>query len=229
MKPVSLALPVVFWATAAVVLAGCGSNRAAQRTALDCPATQGTLKRASVSPDGRACSYADADGDEVSLRLIPVDGTPAATLAPIERELQALTVPAGPASPAAARKDDDEDGAKDEDRADITLPGVRIQAAGENANIQVGTLHVDATDNGAVFREARNTRLRGEQLSMQRRGYRASYIVARNDLSGGLTSVGYEAGGPRTGPLTVAVLKMKSQDQVIHRDVRRLVRLNGGI
>jgi hypothetical protein len=140
--------------------------------------------------------------------------------------LQAL---APPAPPAAAHKDDDEAGAKDDDRADITLPGVRIQATGEKANVQVGTLHVDTTDNGAVFREARDTRLQGEQLSMRRRGYRASYIVARNDLPGGLTSVGYEAGGPRTGPLTVAILKMKSQDQIIHRDIRRLVRRNGGI
>lgn len=229
MKRPPLALPVVLWAAAAVVLTGCGANHAAQRTALDCPLTQGTLKRTSVAGDGRTCGYANADGDEVSLRLIPVAGTPAATLAPIERELQALVPPAAPPPPAAAREDDDEAGAKDQDRADITLPGVRIQAAGDKANVQVGTLHVDATDSGAVIREARNTRLMGEQLSMQRRGYRASYIVARSDLPGGLTAVGYEAGGPRTGPLTVAIVKMKSQDQVIHRDVRRLVRLNGGI
>jgi len=225
MKSPSLAL----WTSAAVImLAGCGANHAAQRTALDCPPTQGTLKRTSVSADGRTCVYADADGDEVSLRLIPVVGTPRATLSPIERELQALVPPASP-PPAAAHRDDDEAAAKNRDRADITLPGVRIQATGEKTNVQVGTLHVDATDNGAVIREARDARLMGEQLSMQRRGYRASYIVARNDLPGGLTSVGYEAGGPKTGPLTVAILKMKSQDQVIHRDVRRLVRRNGGI
>lgn len=226
MKSPSFALPAVaLWAAAAVVLSGCGANHASQRTALDCPQSQGTLKRTSVSGDGRTCIYADADGDEVSLRLIPVAGTPQATLASIERELQALLPPAAPA----AAKADDKAGEKDEDRADITLPGVRIQAAGANANVQVGTLHVDATDSGAVFREARDTRLVGEQLSMRRRGYRASYIVARNDLPGGLSAVGYEAGGPRTGPLTVAVLKMKSQDQVIHRDIRRLVRRNAGI
>lgn len=227
MKFPSLARPLALWAAAAVVLTGCGANHASQRTALDCPLNQGTLKRTSVSGDGRACVYADADGDEVSLRLIPVVGTPQATLSPIERELQALVPVASP--PPAARKDDDEAAAKDGDRADITLPGVRIQATGEKANVQVGTLHVDATDNGAVIREARDTRLMGEQLSMRRRGYRASYIVARSDLPDGLTSVGYEAGGPRTGPLTVAILKMKSQDQVVHRDVRRLVRRNGGI
>jgi hypothetical protein len=228
MKFPSLALPLALWATAAVILTGCGANHASQRTALDCPLSQGTLKRTSMSGDGRTCVYADADGDEVSLRLIPVVGTPQATLSPIERELQALVPTASP-PPAVAHKDDDEAAAKDGDRADITLPGVRIQATGKKANVQVGTLHVDATDNGAVIREARNTRLMGEQLSMQRRGYRASYIVARNDLTGGLTSVGYEAGGPRSGPLTVAILKMKSQDQVLHRDVRRLVRRNGGI
>jgi hypothetical protein len=84
-------------------------------------------------------------------------------------------------------------------------------------------------DEGAVIRESRDTRLQGEQLSLQRRGYRATFIVARGDLPGGLTSIGYEAGGPRAGPLTVAILKMKSHEEVVHRDVRRLVRRNGGI
>lgn len=229
MKFPSLVLPLALWATAGVVLTGCGANHASQRTALDCPANQGTLKRTSVSGDGRSCVYADADGDEVSLRLIPVVGTPQATLSSIERQLQALVPATSPTPRAAAHNNDDKATAEERGRADITLPGVRIQAAGDKANVQVGTLYVDATDNGAVIREARDTRLLGEQLSMQRRGYRATYIVARNDLPDGLTSIGYEAGGPRTGPLTVAILKMKSRDQVVHRDVRRLVRRNGGI
>lgn len=219
---------------ATLTLAGCGgANKAARRTALDCPPTQGALKLASVSPDAHTCAYADTDGDEVSLRLLPVVGSPQATLQPIERELQALVPPARPeagaTATAAATADDDGDG--DGDRADITLPGVRIQAAGDKAHVRVGSLHVDAGGAGAVIREARDTRLQGEQLSTQRRGYRATYIVARSDLPDGLTSVGYEAGGPKAGPLTVAVLKMKSSrgGERIHRDVRRLVRRNGGI
>lgn len=219
MKPLSFAL----WAVAAVVLTGCGkANEATRRTALDCPPTQGDLKRTSVSADGRTCAYADTDGDEVSLRLIPVATSPQAALAPIEQELQALVPPPPPIPPLA----EDDDG----DRADISLPGVNIQADGDRADVKVGSLHVDANSGGAVIREAHETRLQGEQLSPKRRGYRAAYIVARSDLPGGLTSLGYEAGGPKTGPLTVAILKMKSRNsEVIHRDVRRLVRRNAGI
>ena len=58
------------------------------RVALDCPATQGELDRKSVAPDGKSCVYASRDGDEVSLRLIPVSATYEATLQPIEQELQ---------------------------------------------------------------------------------------------------------------------------------------------
>lgn len=222
MKP----LPLALCAATAVILTGCGkASEAIRRTALDCPPTQGKLKRTSVSADGRACAYTDADGDEVALRLIPVASTPQAALAPIEQELQALIPPAPPVPATKA-----EDGDDDSDRADISLPGVRIQADGDRADVKVGSLHVDANGGGAVIRESHDTRLRGEQLSPKRRGYRAAYIVARSDLPGGLASVGYEAGGPKAGPLTVAVLKMKSHDdEVIHRDVRRLVRRNGGI
>jgi hypothetical protein len=72
--------------------------------------------------------------------------------------------------------------------------------------------------------------LRGEQLSLERRGYRATFIVAGSGLPEGLTTLGYVAGGPKAGPLTVAVLKMKTRDgDVMHHDVTRLVRRNGGI
>jgi hypothetical protein len=139
--------------------------------------------------------------------------------------LQALAPPPPPI-PAAA-DDDDDDG---DDRANISLPGVNIQADGDRANVRVGSLHVDASGGGAVISEAHETRLQGEQLSPKRRGFRAAYIVARGEFPDGLKSLGYEAGGPKTGPLTVAVLKIRSRDgKVIHGDVRRLVRRNAGI
>lgn len=221
MKP---SIPAGLLLCAAVVgLSGCGPSAAVRRTSLDCPPVQGALQRTSVSSDGRTCAYSDADGDAVTLRLLPVSGSPAATLAPIERDLQAMVPPAKPAAAAA-----DQDG-DDHDRADITLPGVRIQADGDEANVRVGSLHVDASNGAAVIREARATRLRGEQLSPKRRGYRASYILAGKGLPDGLSTLGYIAGGPKAGPLTVAVLRMKTHDSdVIHHDVMRLVRRNGG-
>lgn len=221
MKLPSSALAVTLWAAVAVGLSACGPSPALRRTALDCPQKQGALTRTSASADGRACAYTDADGDEVSLRLIPVVGSPAATLAPIERQLQAMVAAPAPAQVEAGG---------DDDRADIHLPGVSIQAAGDQTNVRVGSLHVEAANGGAVIREARDTRLRGEQLSPERRGYRAAFIVAGHSLPNGMTTLGYIAGGPKTGPLTVAVLKMKTRDgDVVHHDVTRLVRRNGGI
>lgn len=227
MKLPSSALAVTVYAALAASLAACGPSPALRRTALDCPQKQGALTRTSVSADGRACAYTDADGDEVSLKLIPVSGSPAATLTPIERQLQAMVSPPKPAERGAGDRDA---GQRSDDRADINLPGVSIQASGDQSNVRVGSLHVDAANGGAVIRDARDTRLRGEQLSPERRGYRAAFIVAGSGLPDGLTTLGYVAGGPKVGPLTVAILKMKTHNgRVIHHDVSRLVRRNGGI
>lgn len=231
MKSLHLAL----LATAAAALTAC--SRPADptlRTALDCPPSQGELTRTGVSPDRRACAYSSAEGDQISLRLIPVATSPDAALKPVEQELQALVPPPAPAKAAAAAgnaDDGDDRGDDDSDRARISLPGINIDAQGDKADVKLGALHVNAADGGAVIREARDVRLRGEALSFERRGYRALFVVARSDLPDGLSSVGYEAGGPRKGPLAVAVVRTKGHGHGhdIYKDVRRLVRRNAGI
>jgi hypothetical protein len=71
--------------------------------------------------------------------------------------------------------------------------------------------------------------LRGEALSPERRGFRATYILARDNLKDGWRAVGYEAGGPKAGPITVAVVKSKAGDRHdVLDDVKRLVRRNSG-
>jgi hypothetical protein len=232
-------LHLAILATAAVTVAGCGRTAdPALRTALDCPPSQGDLTRTGVSPDQRTCTYVSAQGDQISLRLLPIKSTPDAALQPVEAELQSLIPAAPPAKGAAAPDDDDEidDGANasananaSDGRATVSLPGLRIDAEGDKADVRIGTLHVDAQGGGAVVRETHDVRLRGQALAFQRRGFRALYIVARGDLPDGLTSVGYEAGGPRKGPLAVAVVQMKSHGHDIYQDVRRLVRRNAGI
>jgi len=226
-------LHLVFLAASVGSLAGCARPAdPTLRTALDCPARQGELSRTGVAPDRRGCTYSSAGGDEISLRLLPVAGSPGAALQPIERELQGLVAaPATPATPAKdeAARESDHDGDETSDRAQVSLPGIHIDAQGDKADVRIGSLHVDAAGGGAVVRETHDVRLRGQALSLERRGYRALYIVARDDLPGGLSSVGYEAGGPRKGPLTVAVVRMKGHGHDIYRDVHRLVRLNGGI
>jgi len=56
------------------------------------------------------------------------------------------------------------------------------------------------------------------------------FIYKGDDLPGGYRVVGYEAGGPKSGPITVAVVKSKESfdGDDIYNDVKRLVRKNGG-
>ena len=61
---------------------------------------------------------------------------------------------------------------------------------------------------------------------------RATFIYTGKDLPAGYRYVGFEAGGPKGGPLTVAKVRSKrdteSGDKIYH-DVQELVRRNGGV
>ena len=244
MKTLPFLASAVVLATAACAPGG----KPAARAALDCPAREGDLSRVSQAADQRSCVYASSAGDDVSLRLIPVTGGPEATLQSIETELQAEVAPPAPADagkPAdaerVAREAEADSGRWDDnggrrgrrphgDTARIDLPGIHIRADDNKANVHVGMIDVDAGEEGAVVRMARDVRLRGESLSPERRGFRSTYILARHNLKDGYKAVGYEAGGPKTGPLTVAVVKAKSgQHDDIFNDVKKLVRRNGGV
>ena len=133
--------------------------------------------------------------------------------------------------------DDDEDGKIDVksgdgngEHAHIDLPGIHINADDKNANVNVGGINVDAGENGATVRMSRDVRLRGQAFSSHRNGFRSTYILARDDLKDGWRSVGYEAAGPKTGPITVAVFKAhEGGHREVSDDVKRLVRRNGGV
>jgi len=257
------------------------------RVALDCPSDEGGLKLSNMAPDRKTCLYTTRDGDEVSLRLIPVSGSYQAALQPIEAELQgeietdktatdakaadgkAASGKAGPetadakaaaisakmassvASSAAAvakqaaddarvhakpDKDTDSDSKDDDDsdrrgdHAHIDLPGIHINADDDKADVNVAGINVNAGENGATVRMSRDVRLRGQALSPERRGFRSTYILARDDLKDGWRSVGYEAAGPKVGPITVAVFKAHEHARHnVSEDVKRLVRRNGGV
>lgn len=116
------------------------------------------------------------------------------------------------------------------DHAHIDLPGIHINADDDKANVDVGGVHVDAGENGATVRMFRDVRLRGEALSREKRGFRSTYILARDDLKDGWKSVGYEAAGPKSGPIVVAVFKAhEGARHDVSDDVKRLVRKNGGV
>ena len=113
----------------------------------------------------------------------------------------------------------------------VDLPGLHISARDDNADVRVGGIRINANDDDTTIHIFRDVRLRGEALSREKRGIRATFISA-NKVDGSVYRyVGYEAAGPKTGPITVAVVKAKTEidhDDDVARDVRRLVRRNGG-
>ena len=123
----------------------------------------------------------------------------------------------------------------DDDRGTthVNLPGIHIVAneKDETANVRIGPLSINAGNDGATVRMSRSVRLRGEALSRQKRGLRATFIYTGKDLPGGYRYVGYEAAGPKAGPLSVAIVKSKSEGpdgSELYPDVQKLVRRNGG-
>lgn len=112
----------------------------------------------------------------------------------------------------------------------VDLPGIHISADNDKADVHVGPIHVDASGGTATVRSVRDVRMRGEALSRTQRGIRAMFIYAGDHLANGYRYVGYEASGPRTGPLAVAIVKSRTDrgHGDIYGDVKRLVRRNGG-
>jgi hypothetical protein len=240
-----------FAAVSALALAAAGCQPKPQRAVarLDCPATQGSLSRVSAAADGKSCFYKAADGAEVQLRLVPVSGGVEATLAALESEALALrgTPPPAPAAAESAASVDaaaaeaqakadagpqtppEEDGADGgNDDVDIHLPGLNIRTRGDSANVNVGGMQIDAGGEGATIRKTWSVRLRGEAAAKEKRGVRALFIRASGD-DDPLPSVGYQAAGPKAGPITAAIVKWTSHgNEEIYGDVRKLVRDNGG-
>lgn len=116
----------------------------------------------------------------------------------------------------------------------VNLPGIHITADDENdsAHVQVGPININAGEGSATIRMKRDVRLRGEALSPEKHGFRAMFLYHGDDLPDGYRFVAYEAGGRKTGPFAVAVVKSKSSDGDggrIQSDITKLVRLNGGV
>jgi hypothetical protein len=119
----------------------------------------------------------------------------------------------------------------DSDTTRVDLPGIHISARDDNADVRVGGIRINANDDKSTVHIFREVRLRGEALSRDKRGIRATFISANKSDPSGYGYVGYEAAGPKTGPITVAVVKAKNEidhSDDVARDVRRLVRRNGG-
>jgi len=214
---------------------------------LDCPDAQGDLKRISADADGKTCLYSAKNGADVSLRLIATNGDEDAALAPIETELRAIVPPpppkppAPPEAPSPPKGPNADDG--DNEKAHIRLPGLSIEAEGDRAQIRVGGLRIEGEGDHANINIARR---RGGDVSIvaddggasirqdrtNERGVHRSVIFANDAASpAGYHLAGYEARGPKAGPLVVAVVRAKDGEgdaDYVFKDMKALVRRNVG-
>ncbi len=220
---------------------------------LDCPERQGELKRISVAPDGQSCAYASATST-VDLRLVKLNGGDAeAALAPIESELKVI-MPTPPATPKPPQ------GKHAKNRTSINLPGVKIDANDDGADIRIGHLTINSDGGAAEVKVNKNVNVRsndadsavnvttndehdgdvtikaddhGAEIRAKKAGdiVRSTLILANDKAPKGYRLAGYEARGPKGGPLAVAVVKAKTRDTDDHdifRDMKALVRHNVG-
>lgn len=208
---------------------------------------EATLQRVEADLRADLGAAAPAAADKGEDAAAPADVAPtsataadaAAARAQAEADARAVKAEANEAERQAEADADwsdtsDDDGRRHGDHTRVDLPGVHIVAdeKTDSAQVRVGPIHIDANGDGAVVRMQRDVRLKGEALSRRKNGVRATYILAGDEVGGGYAYAGYEAGGPRTGPLAVAVVKGRAgggDHDEIYNAVKKLVRLNGGV
>jgi hypothetical protein len=240
---------------------------------LDCPETQGNLKRTAVAADGLSCTYA-GEGSEVVLRLVAVSNDPAKALEPIEAEVKGLfpAPPATPETPTPPAKPGEEPAKKGEvtketvsmpglhveteegggsDKAKVRMPGISVDADGDKARVKILGVEINADENASEIRMTRDSwrteegdfdiDLSGGKPNIQgdgafsiggkrRQGYRTTFVKTTDSKDAAWTVAGYEAQGPKRGPLVVAVVKAKApangdgEGKHLFRDATALVR-----
>jgi hypothetical protein len=218
---------------------------------LDCPDRQGELQLEIRGEDGQTCSYSGKNA-VVTLRLVKLNGGDAdAALAPIETELKNIM----PLPPAAPKPPESKPG---KNHTTIRLPGVNINASDNGADIRIGQLTINSDGGAAEVKVNKNTNVRSDNAQVNvsandehegdvtirandqgaeirtRKGgdvIRSTLILANDKAPKGYRLAGYEARGPKGGPLAVAVVKAKTRDTDDHdlfKDMKALVRHNVG-
>lgn len=228
--------------------------------ALQCPQTLGTLTRkGSATAQGTVCTYVGPRGAEVILHLVSLSDTESTTaLKAFEDRLSAAmprasarideserdAAAAAAAADAAASSAEKasraaEQAAEEADRASVRLPGISIEADGEDASVNIGGFNVEANDEGANI----DIRSGGDSVSVQANdtatvvrtsaagdATRANWILTDNRPSvEGWRLVGYEARGPAGGPIVVVTVRSKDREGGdVFDDAKALVTLNVG-
>jgi hypothetical protein len=207
---------------------------------LQCPETQGRLTRKGAATDGgTTCWYVGPRGASVQLRLIKLDGDPTPTLDALEAELR-KDISGGPTGEGPQVAVD-----ADGDRARVRMPGLSVDAEGDKAQVRIGWLKIEAgNDAGSTARaEADATAEAHDSVSVradeggaevrvraQGDATRAKWVLTDGDEAAtGWRLVGYQARGPRGGPLVVALVRAKHDDEdAAFEDAEALVSLNVG-
>jgi hypothetical protein len=225
----------------AVALAGCvrpGGHREPLKplARLDCPDRQGQFDRTSAASDGMSCDYSGRDGAKLQLKLVSFSGDAEAVLSPMEAQMKTMLPP--PPPPASASNPPPEPPSSDNDNVNIDLPGISIHADDKNANVHVGGVHIDANGKDNTARVTGGDRGRGQfsvdandnGAVVRARSFGPNFeesliLVSKTPGPEGWRSVGYEALGPKTGPLVVARFQSRSdQHDSVFDDVRALAR-----
>jgi len=129
------------------------------------------------------------------------------------------------------------------DHARVSLPGIHVDAEGDRANVRIGGFTIRAKGDQAQISSAGGSSPDTQAVSIQARdnaaeirtrapgdAIRQTYLLTDNTPSpGGWRLVGYEARGPRGGPIVIATVRGRERNSDgIFDDAKDLVTLNVG-
>ena len=125
------------------------------------------------------------------------------------------------------------------DRARVRLPGIRIDTDGDKASVNIGGLHINTDDSDAsvnLSSSEETVSIQAHEDAAQIRtrapgdATRQTFLLTDNRPSeAGWRLVGYEARGPRGGPIVVATVRAKDRNSDgVFDDAKDLVTLNVG-
>jgi hypothetical protein len=129
------------------------------------------------------------------------------------------------------------------DRASVHMPGLHVEADGDNADVRIGGFTIRANEGNASVNGHLTTGDNTDTVSVKTRddaaqirtrapgeAVRQTYLLTDNRASpAGWRMVGYEARGPRTGPIVVATVRSRERNaDGVFDDAKELVALNVG-
>jgi hypothetical protein len=119
----------------------------------------------------------------------------------------------------------------DTDKAHVRMPGFSVNSEGDKTSITIAGMQINADDSANEVHITRerwrdgddgdiNIDTSGDEVSInsdgvsiggrRKAGFRSTFVKSDDTPGTAYSAVGYEARGPRSGPLVVAVIKIKS-------------------